>query len=99
MPNSRTMSTTNKYIEAATKILAAAVIPIFLWGVKLEVENAVRDEQITQLEEEIENLENIDSTVQAYAIKLSQVDQKLEQMDITVKEIRLDIKDLLRRDP
>ena len=88
---------TVKYMDLATKILSISVIPLFLWGVKVEVDNAVRDQQVIQLEREIEGLRDINDTVQEYAIKLSKVDQKLEAMDDIVMEIRQDIKDLLRR--
>ncbi len=82
----------------AIKYSSVLVIPLVLWGVKLEVNNAVRDQQIAQLEKEIENLNQIDEAVQEYAVELGKVDQRLESMDSTVSEIRQDIKDLLRRE-
>tara|TARA_Y100001938_G_C7965020_1_gene366352 strand:- start:134 stop:421 length:288 start_codon:yes stop_codon:yes gene_type:complete len=87
-----------KFIDMAIKYSSVLVIPLVLWGVKLEVNNAVRDQQIAQLEKEIENLNQIDEAVQEYAVELGKVDQRLESMDSTVSEIRQDIKDLLRRE-
>jgi len=88
----------SKFIDMVIKNSSVLVIPLILWGVKLEVNNAVRDQQITQLEKEMENLNQIDEAVQEYAVELGKVDQRLESMDATVSEIRQDIKDLLRRE-
>jgi cell division protein FtsB len=88
----------SKFIDMIIKNSSVLVIPLILWGVKLEVNNAVRDQQITQLEKEMENLNQIDEAVQEYAVELGKVDQRLESMDATVSEIRQDIKDLLRRE-
>ena len=44
----------------------------------------------------VDNLEKVNASVQEYAVRLGQVDQKLESMEGTVNEIRQDIKDLLR---
>ena len=64
----------------------------------LSVANAERDFQIQALYNRIDNLEEVNTTVQDYAVRLGQVDQKLESMEDTVDEIRQDIKDLLRRE-
>jgi len=87
-----------KYIDLIIKYSSILVVPLVLWGIKLEVNNAVRDQQISQLEKEIENLNQIDEAVQEYAVELGKVDQRLKSMDSTVSEIRQDIKDLLRRE-
>ena len=88
----------SKFIDMVIKNSSVLVIPLMLWGVKLEVNNAVRDQQIVQLEREMENLNQINEAVQEYAVELGKVDQRLESMDKTVSEIRQDIKDLLRRE-
>ncbi len=87
-----------KYIDLIIKYSSILVVPLVLWGIKLEVNNAVRDQQIYQLEKEIESLNQIDEAVQEYAVELGKVDQRLKSMDSTVSEIRQDIKDLLRRE-
>jgi len=86
------------YVDMGTKVLSLIVIPMCLWVLKLEVDNAVRDQMIIQLEEEVEELQTVNSTVQKYAVQLGQVDQRLKSMEDTVHEIRQDIKDLLRRE-
>jgi len=80
------------------KFAALAVIPLIAWVVSLEVANAERDFQLQVLYQRIDSLEEVNTTVQSYAVRLGQVDQKLESMEGTVDEIRQDIKDLLRRE-
>ena len=80
------------------KFSALAVIPLIAWVVTLSVANAERDFQIQALYNRIDNLEEVNTAVQEYAVRLGQVDQKLESMEDTVDEIRQDIKDLLRRE-
>jgi len=80
------------------KFAALAVIPLIAWVVTLSVANAERDFQIQALYNRIDNLEEVNTAVQEYAVRLGQVDQKLESMEDTVDEIRQDIKDLLRRE-
>ena len=80
------------------KFAALAVIPLIAWVVTLSVANAERDFQIQALYNRIDSLEEVNTAVQEYAVRLGQVDQKLESMEDTVDEIRQDIKDLLRRE-
>ena len=85
-----------KYVDMAMKIASLAVIPLLGWVISLEVANAERDFQLQALYNKIDNLEKVNASVQEYAVRLGQVDQKLEAMEGTVNEIRQDIKDLLR---
>ena len=87
-----------KYMDMAMKIASFSVIPLLVWVISLEVANAERDFQLQVLYQRVESLEKINTTVQEYAVRLGQVDQKLESMEETVDEIRQDIKDLLRRE-
>ena len=85
-----------KYVDMAMKIASLSVIPLLGWVISLEVANAERDFQLQALYNKIDNLEKVNASVQEYAVRLGQVDQKLESMEGTVNEIRQDIKDLLR---
>jgi len=87
-----------KYIDMAMKIASLSVIPLLGWVISLEVANAERDFQLLALYNKVDNLEKVNTAVQEYAVRLGQVDQKLESMEDTVDEIRQDIKDLLRRE-
>ena len=91
-------SSTTKYVDLLMKFAALAVIPLIAWVISLEVANAERDFQLQVLYQRIDSLEEVNTTVQEYAVRLGQVDQKLESMEDTVDEIRQDIKDLLRRE-
>jgi len=91
-------SSTTKYVDLLMKFAALAVIPLIVWVISLEVANAERDFQLQVLYQRIDSLEEVNTTVQEYAVRLGQVDQKLESMEDTVDEIRQDIKDLLRRE-
>ena len=86
-----------KYIDMAMKIASLSVIPLLGWVISLEVANAERDFQLQVLYSKVDSLEKVNTAVQEYAVRLGQVDQKLESMEGTVDEIRQDIKDLLRR--
>ena len=97
MPASKSVSISKNYIDLIPKALSVLVIPLLMWGIKLEVENAVRDEVIVQLKSDISELEQGYAQINEYAVKFGQVDQRLESMESTMIEIRLDIKDLLRR--
>jgi len=80
------------------KVAAFSVVPLLAWVISLSVANAERDFQLLALYQRVESLEKVNTTVQEYAVRLGQVDQKLESMEDTVDEIRQDIKDLLRRE-
>jgi TolA-binding protein len=87
-----------KYMDMAMKVAAFSVVPLLAWVISLSVANAERDFQLLALYQRVESLEKVNTTVQEYAVRLGQVDQKLESMEDTVDEIRQDIKDLLRRE-
>lgn len=81
-------------------LLVIAIIPLVGWIVKLEVGNAQRDLRLEQLvadldriEERVEENEDIDKGVQANALKLVQLEGKLDTANGRLDEIR----DLLRR--
>jgi len=93
---SKTEASKIEWIDMIFKAAAALVLPLLVWVISLEVANAERDFQIQALYARIDNLEEINTSVQSYAVRLGQVDQKLESMEGTVNEIRQDIKDLLR---
>lgn len=94
-----TTMTASKAWGWAKDVLVILVIPLFLWGVKLEVGNARRDMKIEEqdrtiqrLEDEIEEAQDIDKGVQANALKLVQLEGKLDTANGRLD----DIKELLR---
>ena len=79
--------------------LAMLVLPLLLWGVKLEVGNAERDllienqkVEVTRLEKRVESNSNIDDKVHALALKQATLEGKLDTANGRLSEI----KDLLR---
>jgi len=99
LPKPAMTGTGTKIWGWAKDVLVILVIPLFLWGVKLEVNNAKVDselahqaEEIERLERELEEAQDIDKGVQANALKLVQLEGKLDTANGRLD----DIKELLR---
>ena len=76
----------------AFKIMSVLVIPLALWGIKLEVKSAVRDEKIVQLQIDVKEAADIETEVRQNAKTLARLEEK-----ITAANNNLDtIKGLLR---
>jgi hypothetical protein len=86
-------------VDVGTKILAVLVIPLMLWGVKLEVELAVATEQRQVLEEKIGRMERenaaVIQTIQTNTLALGRLSVTMDHIKETVDEIRTEV----RRDP
>jgi uncharacterized coiled-coil protein SlyX len=83
--------------------LTLLVFPLILWGIRLEVNNAIQEERIanlqSSLDEKIKNVENkvstteqsiqrVESAVQSNSIQLARLDGKLESLDEKLDVIR-----------
>lgn len=83
--------------------LTLLVFPLILWGIRLEVNNAIQEERIANLQsaldEKIRNVENkvstteqsiqrVESAVQSNSIQLARLDGKLESLDEKLDTIR-----------
>lgn len=83
--------------------LSILVIPLVLWGVKLEVSNALQEERIATLQRDLDNkieqvedkvtsteksIERVESAVQSNSIQLARLDGKLESLDEKLDTIR-----------
>tara|TARA_Y100000034_G_C6853365_1_gene387426 strand:- start:903 stop:1178 length:276 start_codon:yes stop_codon:yes gene_type:complete len=73
-------------------ILCVLVIPIMIWGVKLEVNNAVMTETIERMESDIEKTNETRIIVEQNRIALAQLKERIDSANETLK----DIKDILR---
>lgn len=73
-------------------VLCILVIPLVLWGVKLEVNNAVTNETIERMEREIKKAEDTRVIVEQNRITLAQLKERIDSANETLK----DIKDILR---
>lgn len=83
--------------------LCILVLPLILWGVKLEVTNALQEERISNLNKELDekiadmekkvsssedSIKRVESAVQKNSIQLARLDGKLESLDEKVDEIK-----------
>ena len=73
-------------------VLSILVIPIMIWGVKLEVNNAVMAETVEQMEAEIVKTENTRVIVEQNRVALAQLKERIDSANETLR----DIKDILR---
>ena len=73
-------------------VLIILVIPIMIWGVKLEVNNAVMAESVEQMESNIKKTENTRIIVEQNRVTLAQLKERIDSANETLK----DIKDILR---
>ena len=72
-------------------VLIILVIPIMIWGVKLEVNNAVMAETVEQMEAEIVKTENTRVIVEQNRVTLAQLKERIDSANETLR----DIKDIL----
>jgi hypothetical protein len=79
----------------ARDLLSIGVIPLLIWGIKLEVGNAQRDLRIEQLgkdivrlEERIQKNSDIEDKVTALALKQATLEGKLDTANGRLDEIK-----------
>lgn len=88
------MATDIKTIWGFSKdVLTIAIIPLFLWGVKLEVDNALRDERISSLQSEVAEAKGIDHEVRENSDRLIKVETKLDLANALLAEIKDEVED------
>jgi uncharacterized coiled-coil protein SlyX len=100
MPSPSTSSSsskegTAKFLDVSLKVLSGLVIPLIVWGVKLEVKNAIQDERISEVQEELDKLADVADAVQNQALAMVRLEGKLDNLDEKID----DVKGLLSRDP
>ncbi len=78
--------------EHAKTVLSILVIPLALWGVKLEVNSAVMIENISRMESEIEKANETRSIVQQNRVTLALLKERIDNANETLR----DIKNILR---
>tara|TARA_B100000925_G_C21897849_1_gene425793 strand:+ start:529 stop:819 length:291 start_codon:yes stop_codon:yes gene_type:complete len=78
--------------------LTLLVVPLLMWGIRLETTIAVQKETVSRLEKKVEEnetaMKTIEDTVQANSIQLVKLDSKMDSMAEKVD----DIKELLQRE-
>lgn len=83
--------------------LSLLVLPLLIWGVRLEVNTALQDEKISTLQKELDekikgveskvsstekSIERVEDTVQSNSIQLARLDGKLESLDDKLDTIK-----------
>ncbi len=86
----------SKVMDIFFKVMSALVIPLILWGVKLEVRNAVQDTEIAQLQKDVTAAETIKEGVAANTNSLGRMEEKLNAANDNLKEIKVLVRDLSR---
>ena len=78
--------------EHAKSFLCVLVVPLIIWGVKLEVNNAVMTETVQRMEDDIEKTNEPKVIVEQNRVTLAQLKERIDNANQTLK----DIKDILR---
>ena len=75
--------------------LVLAIIPLFGWVINLQVNNALRDERITQMQSEIDTvkeqqkeIEAVKKDVQEVAVHMARLEGKIDLANGRLDEIR-----------
>lgn len=80
--------------DILAKFLSPLVIPLLLWGIKLEVGNAVRDTKIASLETEVSMTRDLQSAIAAQNVLLGRIGEQINATNKRLDDIKVD----LRRD-
>ncbi len=73
-------------------LLSMLVIPLMVWGVKLEVNHAVMAQEVERLKIDVKKVSTIETAVQKNSVTLAQLKERIDAANSTLK----DIKDILR---
>jgi hypothetical protein len=77
-----------KFWDITVKILSALVIPLILWGVSLEVDLAVQNEQIERLQEDVEKALAIREKMETNSKTLARLEEKMVATNKGLDEIK-----------
>jgi hypothetical protein len=83
----------SKFIDVAMKVLSGLVIPLIIWGVKLEVKNAIQDERIAEVQEDLDKLSDVTNSVQANSLALVRLEGKIDAVDGKIDEVKKLLRD------
>jgi len=81
-----------KLPEWVFKILAALAVPLTVWGIKLEVNNAVQDEKISSLEDDMKEAKNLQKGLAAQDKAMGIVQEKIDATNRRLDEIKGDLR-------
>jgi hypothetical protein len=94
MPSSSSSSgSAAKAVEIGFKVLSVLVIPLLLWGVRLEVSTSIMDERISEMQKDLDKLSDVTNAVQANSLALVRLEGKLDNLDGKVDEVKKLLRD------
>jgi hypothetical protein len=79
-------------------ILCILVVPIMIWWVKLEVNNAVMSETVERMESDIEKTNKTRMIVEQNRIALAQLRERIDSANETLKDIKNILRDRRNHD-
>ena len=91
--SSSSKDSTSKFVDIAMQVLSSLVIPLIIWGVKLEVNNAIQDERIAELQEDLDKLADVTESVQKNSLALVRLEGKLDNVDEKIDEVKKLLRD------
>ena len=86
----------DRFIDIATKLAATLIIPLVIWGVRLEVQLSVADSERRAMQSEITRLEtqnqSILLSIRENTVALTRLNVSLQYVRTRVDEIRDDVR-------
>lgn len=80
---------TNKTLDLGLKILSMLVIPLILWGVRLQVREAIQDERISELQQDVQKNSTIATTVNQNSLTLVKLEAKIDSVGGKIDDIKV----------
>jgi uncharacterized coiled-coil protein SlyX len=81
-----------KWTDLAFKILSILVVPLMLWGIRLEVSNAVQNEKISKLEAAVAAAGSLRDGMAVQSVAIGRVEEKVDATNKRLDEIRTDLR-------
>jgi len=78
----------SKAFDLAFKALSALVIPACVWIVRLEVNNAIQNERIQELQEDVRKNSAISNAVQQNTTALVKLETKLDGLGRDISDVK-----------
>lgn len=97
MANPSPVSEPMKVWALAKDLLILAIIPLLGWVIKIEVGNAQRDLQIQQLNQGSTKVAELDARVQANALQMARLEEKMDAIKTRLDGIHDEIRSLVVR--
>jgi len=82
-----------KLADMAFKALSIVVIPLALWGIKLEVSNAIQDERISEIQQDLDKLSDVTNSVQSNTLALVRLEGKIDNVNEKIDEVKKLLRD------